>query len=91
MEQRASLSVVVIGDAGSGKSTLVGHLAVKINAIAPREAEKMEKDCLAAGAGREKRFAWLLDRSQQVSALRPVMRVPAHGVCLFRSAPREPA
>ncbi len=65
-EQRASLSVVLMGGSGTGKSTLAGHLAVKAGAVPAREAEKMEKECVAAGAGREKRFAWLLDRSQQV-------------------------
>jgi translation elongation factor EF-1alpha len=60
---KQSLSVCFIGDVSSGKSTIAAHLALKLGTFTQRELEKVEK---SEGFSREKRYSWLLDRSQQV-------------------------
>jgi translation elongation factor EF-1alpha len=58
-----SLSVCFIGDVSSGKSTLAAHLGYRTGSFTNRELEKGAK---GEGFSREKKFSWLLDRSQQV-------------------------
>lgn len=60
-KQKPHLNLVVIGHIDHGKSTMMGHVLVKTNAVTDREARELEK--LAKELDRESwKFAYFMDR-----------------------------
>jgi len=57
------LHVVTLGHAGSGKSTIVGHILALTSEEHRRQADRNEKEGLDQGK-RNVKFAWLLDTSR---------------------------
>ncbi|KAJ3035153.1 translation elongation factor EF-1 alpha [Rhizophlyctis rosea] len=55
------VSIVLVGNTGSGKSTLGGHLIHKCGGIDKRTIEKFEKESADIGKGSFK-YAWVLDK-----------------------------
>ena len=64
MDGRRELAGVVLGQRGSGKSSLLGRLLCdgRQSALPDEEKSRVEKDVLAAGRA-DCRYSWLLDTS----------------------------
>lgn len=58
------LNLVIIGHVDSGKSTLMGHLLLKMGRIDKQEMHKVEKLSEAYGKASFK-FAYLLDQEEE--------------------------
>ena len=62
--KKEHLNLVVIGHVDHGKSTLVGHMLLKLGAIDEKTAKEVEEAAKKAGKESEK-FAWFLDRLKE--------------------------
>jgi small GTP-binding protein len=61
---REALSMVVAGHVDTGKSTILGHLMVKMGAFAERDVSKFEQQCKRVGK-QSFQYAWILDQSEE--------------------------
>ena len=64
-EHTSSLSVVVLGPSSAGKSTVAGHLGLKLGAFSEEQAQLAEEEASSAGVP-DKKYAWLLDKTVEV-------------------------
>ncbi|OYT50641.1 MAG: translation elongation factor EF-1 subunit alpha [Desulfurococcales archaeon ex4484_204] len=62
--KKEHLNLVVIGHVDHGKSTLVGHMLLKLGAIDKKTAKEVEEAAKKAGKESEK-FAWFLDKLKE--------------------------
>ncbi len=62
--KKEHLNLVVIGHVDHGKSTLVGHMLLKLGAIDEKTAKEVEEAAKKAGKESEK-YAWFLDRLKE--------------------------
>ncbi|RLG82462.1 MAG: translation elongation factor EF-1 subunit alpha [Thermoprotei archaeon] len=62
--KKEHLNLVVIGHVDHGKSTLVGHMLLKLGAIDEKTAKEVEEAAKKAGKESEK-FAWFLDKLKE--------------------------
>ncbi len=62
--KKPHLNLVVIGHVDHGKSTLVGHMLLKLGAIDEKTAKEVEEAAKKAGKESEK-FAWYLDKLKE--------------------------
>jgi len=62
--KKEHLNLVVIGHVDHGKSTLVGHLLLKLGALDPKMVKEVEEAAKKAGKETEK-YAWFLDRLKE--------------------------
>ena len=63
-QKKEHLNLVVIGHVDHGKSTLVGHLLLKLGMLDPKMVKEVEEAAKKAGKESEK-FAWFLDRLKE--------------------------
>ncbi|KAL6057492.1 Eukaryotic peptide chain release factor GTP-binding subunit [Balamuthia mandrillaris] len=56
------ISVVIIGNVDSGKSTTSGHLITELGFVDKRIVEKYERDARAAGKNTMSKYAWVMDK-----------------------------
>ncbi len=63
-QKKEHLNLVVIGHVDHGKSTLVGHLLLKLGALDPKMVKEVEEAAKKAGKETEK-YAWFLDRLKE--------------------------
>jgi len=62
--KKEHLNLVVIGHVDHGKSTLVGHMLLKLGAIDEKTAKEVEEAAKKVGKESEK-YAWFLDRLKE--------------------------
>ena len=62
--KKEHLNLVVIGHVDHGKSTLVGHMLLKLGAIDEKTAKEVEEAAKKAGKESEK-YAWFLDKLKE--------------------------
>ncbi len=62
--KKEHLNLVVIGHVDHGKSTLVGHMLLKLGALDPKMVKEVEEAAKKAGKESEK-YAWFLDRLKE--------------------------
>ncbi len=62
--KKEHLNLVVIGHVDHGKSTLVGHLLLKLGMLDPKMVKEVEEAAKKAGKESEK-YAWFLDRLKE--------------------------
>ena len=58
------INVVVVGHVDAGKSTIMGHILYKLDAVPQRLIHKYEKDSKASGK-QSFHFAWVLDETEE--------------------------
>jgi len=58
------LNLVVVGHVDSGKSTLMGHMLVKLNKVNAKAMHKFEKESKKVGK-QSFAFAWVLDETSE--------------------------
>ena len=63
-ESKPVLSLVVIGHVDAGKSTLMGHLLVKLDVVSMKTIRKYEKESRERGKA-SFHFAWVLDEQEE--------------------------
>ncbi|CEM13058.1 unnamed protein product [Vitrella brassicaformis CCMP3155] len=63
----APLNLVVIGHVDAGKSTLMGHLLVKMGAVTTKQIHRYQKESKEIGKG-SFAFAWVLDEGEDERA-----------------------
>ncbi len=62
--KKEHLNLVVIGHVDHGKSTLVGHMLLKLGALDPKLVKEVEEEAKKRGKESEK-YAWFLDRLKE--------------------------
>ncbi len=62
--KKEHMNLVVIGHVDHGKSTLVGHMLLKLGALDPKMVKEVEEAAKKSGKESEK-YAWFLDRLKE--------------------------
>eukprot|EP00127_Corallochytrium_limacisporum_P004155 Clim_evm100s157 gene=Clim_evmTU100s157 len=63
-ERKTHLSLIVVGHVDAGKSTIMGHMLVKMGKVSDRTVNKFERDAGRMGKASFK-FAWVLDAGEE--------------------------
>ena len=60
-KEKYNISIVVIGNVDSGKSTTLGHLVYKLGDIEKRTLDYYERELVTRGLNKSLKYSWVFD------------------------------